>query len=393
MKRASLLSDLTSRISNFNWRLLLVILLFSASAFAQTNPAAEAKESEVIAPGVEHFTIRRGDFTLSAGQDRWMIHALVVDPQRARLALARALDELVGAETTSSLAARHSALAAVNGGYFRTAGIYRGESVGTLVSGGKILSEPVRRRAALAVAHTGNRIRAAIASVELKAELRVAGKFSHPISGFNRPREADELIIFTPEFHRTTLTTPDGIEVIIERDRVVTLRDGQGSQPIPPEGYVISASGKARAWLLANLKRNAPVAISTEIIADPPLPFAAEFILGGGPRLLAAGNSVAKAEAERYSESLFRERHPRTALGWRIDGTLVIVTVDGRQQQSAGMTIDQLTRLMLDLGCVEAINLDGGGSTTMVIRNKVVNRPSDPTGERAVSDALLIFPR
>jgi exopolysaccharide biosynthesis protein len=57
------------------------------------------------------------------------------------------------------------------------------------------------------------------------------------------------------------------------------------------------------------------------------------------------------------------------------------------------MTIEELAKLMVELGCVEAMNLDGGGSTTMVIRNKVINSPSDATGERPVSDALLVFTR
>jgi len=72
----------------------------------------------------------------------------------------------------------------------------------------------------------------------------------------------------------------------------------------------------------------------------------------------------------------------------------MLVTVDGRQpKKSVGMTIEELAVLMTGLGCVEAINLDGGGSTTMVINGRVVNNPSDATGERPISDALLVFPR
>jgi exopolysaccharide biosynthesis protein len=103
---------------------------------------------------------------------------------------------------------------------------------------------------------------------------------------------------------------------------------------------------------------------------------------------------VANEEAANYSESLSGRRHPRTAIGWRADGHLVLVTVDGRQpQKSVGMTIEELAKLMIELGCVEAMNLDGGGSTTMVIRNKIANNPSDAAGERPVSDALLVFTR
>jgi len=68
--------------------------------------------------------------------------------------------------------------------------------------------------------------------------------------------------------------------------------------------------------------------------------------------------------------------------------------VDGRQpERSVGMTIAELAALLAELGAVEAINMDGGGSTTMVVRDKVVNSPSDPAGERAVGDALLVLPR
>ncbi len=88
------------------------------------------------------------------------------------------------------------------------------------------------------------------------------------------------------------------------------------------------------------------------------------------------------------------ELHPRTAIAKLESGKVLLVTVDGRQPGvSAGMSLYMLADLLLEFGAVEAINLDGGGSTTMVVRNKIVNRPSDPTGERPVSDAILVFPK
>ncbi len=70
------------------------------------------------------------------------------------------------------------------------------------------------------------------------------------------------------------------------------------------------------------------------------------------------------------------------------------MAVDGRQPGvSVGMTLPGLAELLLEFGAVEAINLDGGGSTTMVVKGKIVNKPSDQTGERPVSDAILIYPR
>ncbi|MDD8025367.1 MAG: phosphodiester glycosidase family protein, partial [Acidobacteriota bacterium] len=110
-------------------------------------------------------------------------------------------------------------------------------------------------------------------------------------------------------------------------------------------------------------------------------------------RLLAEGKSIA-SEAAAFADGFYATRHPRTAIGVRADGTIVLAAVDGRQPGlSVGMTIPELAGLMVDLGCVDALNLDGGGSTTMVVKGEVVNSPSDPGGERAVSDALLVFSR
>lgn len=79
------------------------------------------------------------------------------------------------------------------------------------------------------------------------------------------------------------------------------------------------------------------------------------------------------------------DRHPRTTIAKLNSGKLLLVTVDGRQHSiSVGMSLPMLAELLLALGAVDAIKLDGGDSTTMVVRDKVVNRPFDQTGERPV---------
>ena len=372
--------------------LIGILALFVCGALLGWAQVPETRQTELIAPGLEHLQIQRGNFNVEQG-DRWLINALIVDPRLFRLELSLALDEIVGVETTSSLATRHGAIAAINGGYFRTTGIYRGEQMGALFTYGQLLSEPAPGRAALALAESGGQTRAAAALVTAQAELRI-GQARQTINGFNRPREKDELVVFTPEFHRTTLTVADGLEAVVVRGRVTAVHDGAGSQPIPPHGLVISAHGVAREWALRHLRVGARAAIKTHFKAAPPLSFNATVILGAGPRLLAGGQPLGESESGFNVQTFYRARHPRTALGWRADGRFVLVTVDGRQpRKSVGMTIPELAALMGELGCVEAINLDGGGSTTMVIKNKVINSPSDATGERAVSDALLLFPR
>lgn len=376
---------------------LLTMLLVGALALASVGHSSgfadQVRTVESVAPGVELLSIKRGDFAESAIGDRWMIQALMVDPKLARLRLAQAMDEIAGAETTSSMAQRHGALAAINGGYFRTTGIVRGEPIGALTIGGKLLSEPVNNRAALAVFDDGKQVRAAVTHLTVTAELRADGKAIRAVNGFNRPREKDELVVFTPEFHRTTLTAADGVELIIEKNRVVKIADGAGSSQIPANGFVLSASGASREWALRHLRQGSRLELKIETKTGSPVPFQPDFILGAGPQLLAAGKPVFTAESARYSNSLYRQRHPRTAIGWTADGKLILLTVDGRQKFSVGMTMAELADLMFELGCVEAMNLDGGGSSTMVVNRKVVNHPSDATGERAVSDALLVYSR
>jgi hypothetical protein len=85
-------------------------------------------------------------------------------------------------------------------------------------------------------------------------------------------------------------------------------------------------------------------------------------------------------------------RHPRTGIGTTADGRLLLVTVDGRRRRhSVGMTLIEFAREFERLGATWALNLDGGGSSTMVVRGKVVNRPSDRSGERFVSSAILVL--
>ncbi|MCK7524134.1 MAG: phosphodiester glycosidase family protein [Ignavibacteriales bacterium] len=110
-------------------------------------------------------------------------------------------------------------------------------------------------------------------------------------------------------------------------------------------------------------------------------------MMGGHPITVKDG-SVASMDP---NDPFVFNRHPRTAVGVNQDTTkLFLITVDGRQISSLGMNLYELADLMLQLGIYQGINLDGGGSTTMVVRNEVVNSPSDASGERPVSNALIV---
>lgn len=122
--------------------------------------------------------------------------------------------------------------------------------------------------------------------------------------------------------------------------------------------------------------------------------------LGAGPMVVENGRVTADAVKEGFDASFATARHPRSAVGVTSRGQILFVTVDGRTSESDGMTLDELGNLLKELGCVEAMNLDGGGSTTMVVRGRgeggVINFPCDDgrfdhLGERSVANALLVW--
>ncbi len=375
-------------------RTVLPGLVLAALAAALAAGSPDARRTQQVAPGVEHVEIRRGDFGRGLGPDRWVINVLVCDPAKVRIGLGRARDQGVGTETTSAMARRRGAVAATNGGYFRTDGPYRGEPAGIVIAAGKVLSEPSRKRPGLAVSNKGPRTRLAVVDAALRLEAVAANKARRRIDGVNRPRLDDELILFTPEFDRTTLTGPQGVEAIVERGRVEAIVEAAGGAAIPREGAVLSGHGEAAAWLRANLAKGGRIETTSDVGLAPRPSFTPDFVIGGGPRLVQRGRASGPPDAGTYPSGFADSRHPRTAVGVRADGRILLVTVDGRQpEMSVGMSIAELAALLLELGAVEAINMDGGGSTTMAVHGKVVNSPSDITGERPVGDALLVFPR
>jgi hypothetical protein len=279
-----------------------------------------------------------------------------------------------------------------------TTGTYRGEPAGVLVVEGKLISEPLDGRAAIGFVNSSRGPEIVFGHLKFSGYVESAQRRRFAISGMNRPRGTDEMVIYTPEFHRTTLTTPDGVEAISRRNRITSIRDRAGSSVIPLDGYVISACGSAREWVLANLRTESSVRLVTKLTHSGNERSdswkRAAFIVGGGPQLIKEGRVAITFESEKVAPRFVSDRHPRTAIARLNDGLMLLATVDGRQPGvSAGMSLPEFADLLLEFGATEAINLDGGGSTTMVVHGKVVNSPSDQSGERPVSDAILVLPR
>ena len=327
----------------------------------------------------------------------WTIHVLAVDPEKVDVRVAHAYDAAIGLETTAALATRRGALAAVNGGYFLMTGLLAGDSQGVLRIDGRLLSEPDRGRAAVGFFDDDGVVRSVFGRLSFRGEVRLADGERVPLDGLNRHRGPSEIVLFTPDFHRTTLTHSQGAEVVIRNGHIAEILNGVGSSEIPSDGMVLSIDGERVVDVLPGMQIGDKVSVETDLLPLLPDPEGlwekADFIVSGGPLLLWKGRRLEEPEKESISKVFFLARHPRTAAGVRADGTLLFVTVDGRRpDESVGMSLPELTDLMVALGCVSAINLDGGGSTTMVINGKVVNQPSGAL-PRSNADAILLFPK
>ncbi len=330
------------------------------------------------------------------------VHIFTVDPEHACMKLVHAGDNMLDLETVSSMAKHHRAFAAVNGGFFRKEGRFGGCSSGVLKIDHQWLSEPRRNRAALGWKNDGKEV--LIDRLGLQADLKIHGE-SFPIDAINQPRAQGQTVLYTDFFYPYTLTDLKGIEVAIDAEgRVISIKD-QGITTIPPKGFVYSIDpgspleipttyeGEVAQCDFIPLPQNEPE--NSEAWEEM------KYVVGGTPVLIFNGNVITDFTQERTIETFLTKQHPRTAVGILPNGDWVFVVVDGKLPEvSLGMTMNELAQFMHSLGCVYALNLDGGGSSALYIKDQLRNTPSgvdedSPDAkmgdERPVSDAILIF--
>jgi hypothetical protein len=136
---------------------------------------------------------------------------------------------------------------------------------------------------------------------------------------------------------------------------------------------------------------NAPGSPSRGLDYSQAKPWIVRDALHAGPVLVTNGQMHVTINEEVFFGSKIPDIHPRTAAGYTRDGRLILLVVDGRQAASRGVYLEELAGIMLDLGCMEAINLDGGGSSALVVNGQLLNRPSGGDTQREVMSALAVF--
>lgn len=381
--------------SNITGTSYIITLGILGSLFVSLNWNLQAQSysirvvsDTVISKGVNHISWESVD-------PRWSGDIIVADwNPSVQMKTVKANNELKGYQTTQDMmrsyeqtsSSNKKVVAGINGDFYRAGGV----PVHSQIIDGEILKLPVQRDA-----------------IAMDEEQRIyLGSFSYSgqletfdpstvltIDGVNMAREANQLIVYNQYYGDSTHTNAYGYEVVLEQldfrpinrpefFRVVELEDYD--EGYIPDGHIVLSAHGEKVPYLQSLHLGDSVRITHGMQQDErpysEQPALVEFI--GGSKVFLDNGKI---------DGNWPERHPRSALGFNSDTTKVFLfTVDGRQESSVGMSLTEMAEVMKHFGAAFAINLDGGGSTTLVANDKVLSSPSDPTGQRRVSNAVIL---
>lgn len=294
-----------------------------------------------------------------------------------------------GKATPSQMVAMTGAVAAINGDYFAAD---HGAPIGFMVRAGELITTPYKARAVFGWG-SGFQLFTPHETVTL-----TSGNQTLTVDSVNQPVQPNKMHLFTrvagtvklPSDSISALLTLPGGKLSPNATATGTvdyLVADKTSFDLPPDKILVVARG-SRSTALTSLRQGDAVTIKVDV---PGVDFSKlDYAIGGGPYLVRNGVIGVDSVDEGFPDSFSEKRHPRTAIGRDAKGDILVVAVDGRQAFSLGASLSELAQIMVKLGCTDAINLDGGGSTSLNIRGVVVNRPSDKV-ERPVVNGVLFF--
>lgn len=369
---------------------LLLGLVPPPPAGAAVPAGWQLAASETLGLGVEHQTLRSS----SPAQEVHVVRLAAGGTSRLLPVLAHDVltGPSAGPETTSSMCARAQCLAAVNGDFFDVSA----RPIGAMVAGGELLTSPDLDHILFRVDGQG---RATFRpGIDWSVGVSTADGQTLAVQAVNRPLTGDGIAVYSRRWGPSTGTDPATTEVALQlvapgasalptgttTVAVSAARPG-GNLPIG-HGQVILAGRGAGAAAVASLAARAGGAAVLNVDVGGIVS-----AVGGSPQLLQNG---ALSYPVDNKDDFTQGRHARTMVGVTAAGETLLVTADGPGPgagTSAGLTLLDAARLMAGLGAVDALNLDGGGSTTFVATGTVRDHPSDGT-ERPVASALVVMP-
>jgi hypothetical protein len=332
-------------------------------------------------------------------------------------------DPYQGREIVSETVQRLGALAGVNADFFP----WTGDPLNLHIQGGELVSEPGSDRSVFGL--TGDGV-VLFGAPRWNGQIALGNGEPIPLNGLNRTIQANECLLVTPRWGEV-YPVPNGAVVRILRDvegtpalgkemhaRIGEVVQASSPVPVPADGALLVATGSAAERVKGlpdgtMLTFRFGIELTDNIVALVPqrarsttrlasrggfqrqsgVDYWAQAVMavGGGPWLVRNGEILIDAPQQGFQTGFSDRRHPRTAVGITAQGKLLLVTVDGRQPMSGGMTLYELAQVMKQLGATDAINLDGGGSTTLAVRGGLVlNSPSEGK-QRPVANAVVVY--
>lgn len=356
-------------------------LVFLLMGCALAQPIYEDIQQEWLAPGLTLETIQR--YLPDGWQEIYVLSARL-DLPWIRVDALLGDDVLTSPRSLVDMAQEAKAAAAINGDFFYIQGTKA--PVGLTIANGELIKGPSPRYPRPSITFQGDGARIGLWSG--RGQITSQGR-SYPLYGYNESILPDDAIVLYD--HRWGSASPgakgnDLVEVVVAEDKVREVRLDRPPAPLLPGSFVL-AGRKAGGRFLTGLRPGDRIELSWEF--KPPLT-GIQAGITGYPLLIEAGQPTGEEPA------FLKGRHPRTAVGLdKSERVLTMVVVDGRSPFSRGMTLEELTDFLLERDVWTALNLDGGGSSTLVARRpgeaeaSLINRP--PGGVRPVPNSLAVF--
>ena len=340
------------------------------TAKPNTNPEITVTEP---APGLKLTVYKHRD-----NGDNITAYFLEADKSLYTLRPALDNDLIPGRERLSSIVEETGAIAAINASYFAP----NGELFGITKIDGQIVGTTYYKRSAIGIMPDGSIV---FGQPVYNGQVTLGG-ITYPVAGVDSERGENNLIIYNRYYGQTTGTNEYGMEYVVSDGRVVAINNN--NTEILSGSVVISVHGKAKDAFNA-VRVGDPAVIQEEL--GEPWNHAVQ-IIGAGPCLLDKGRIHVTAIDEDFPADIRVGRAPRTAIGVTRNGNIILGIVDGRQYHSRGCTLTEWAEMLRDFGVYDAINLDGGGSSEMIVAGDILNTPSDGS-ERPIGCAAVILNR
>jgi hypothetical protein len=338
----------------------------------------------------------------SRSEPPMVIHILQINPKMGAFSIKVGLggdgllapDGLKGRESVNRIASRYNAVAALNGDFFP----WTGDPLGMCIIDGELASEPARNRVAFGWKTDGSYV---VGNPTFSASAYGPANLELKIQGINRECGAGENVLWLPNAGSRAVCSKKGTAAIFRGLNrpvrfgwaldvmVAEVRKDVSTVSIPADGAVLFIRDSRGGPLIEQVASGGVWKLLIGVTDSQSWDQVVSAI-GGGPWLVKNKAKFIDAKEEGFPSNFSTVKHPRSAIGHTADGTLLMVAVEGRSESSSGVTLDELADILINLGAVNAINLDGGGSTDMVVRGIQVTNPSDGA-VRPVANAVLVI--